>query len=291
MALAFFYALFPFSVHADQDLNVSAVVVISEENGGEEGGNTYGSYGYENSPTTVNFSGQAYPFAKITLLKNGYIASSVVADSNGFFNTALTNLSPGNNFFAIYADDAAGRRSTTFSIMLFLTKGFTTTVSGIFIPPTISLSTSHILQGQSLSISGASVPLGTVALSIFSKTYATEVVKYALSMEDGTYMFALDTTSMPLGVYEIKAKTLAGTQVSGFSSTAVFSVVDSFLPPEEIVCSQKGDLNSDCKVNLIDFSILEYWYRRTDPPTRVDLNSDGRITMSDFSILAYNWTD
>ena len=55
-------------------------------------------------------------------------------------------------------------------------------------------------------------------------------------------------------------------------------------------CDKRGDVNADCKVNLVDFSIVAYWYGRTNPPKTVDINGDGKINLVDFSIMAYNWT-
>jgi hypothetical protein len=52
-----------------------------------------------------------------------------------------------------------------------------------------------------------------------------------------------------------------------------------------------GDVNSDDYINLIDFSILVHWYKKSNPPKEIDLNHDDRINLVDFSILAYNWTD
>jgi hypothetical protein len=43
-------------------------------------------------------------------------------------------------------------------------------------------------------------------------------------------------------------------------------------------------------VNLVDFSILAYWYLKPNPDPKVDLNSDGIVDLVDFSILAYYWT-
>ena len=53
---------------------------------------------------------------------------------------------------------------------------------------------------------------------------------------------------------------------------------------------KKSDVNSDTKINLVDFSILAYWYKRESPPTNVDLNADGKIDLVDLSIMAFYWT-
>ena len=60
-------------------------------------------------------------------------------------------------------------------------------------------------------------------------------------------------------------------------------------------CPIKGDLNGDCRVNLIDYSMTAFWYRRplNAPASLFELkllNSDGKINLVDFSILAYYWT-
>lgn len=55
-------------------------------------------------------------------------------------------------------------------------------------------------------------------------------------------------------------------------------------------CNLRGDVNGDCRVNLTDFSIVGYWYNRTNPPKRTDINGDGRVNLVDFSIMAFNWT-
>ncbi len=57
----------------------------------------------------------------------------------------------------------------------------------------------------------------------------------------------------------------------------------------------KGDLNNDGLVNLIDFSIAAFWYRKSlsDAFKVVELerlNGDGAITLVDFSIMAFYWT-
>jgi hypothetical protein len=35
---------------------------------------------------------------------------------------------------------------------------------------------------------------------------------------------------------------------------------------------------------------MAFWYKKPSPPAKVDLNSDAKVNIIDFSILAYNWT-
>ncbi|MBU2544617.1 dockerin type I repeat-containing protein, partial [Patescibacteria group bacterium] len=57
----------------------------------------------------------------------------------------------------------------------------------------------------------------------------------------------------------------------------------------------KGDLNGDGRVNLVDFSIAAYWYKRTISAEFAvkeseRMNGDGKVDLVDFSIMAFYWT-
>jgi hypothetical protein len=43
-------------------------------------------------------------------------------------------------------------------------------------------------------------------------------------------------------------------------------------------------------VNILDFSIMAFWYKRLGFPAKVDLNTDNKVNLTDLSILAYCWT-
>ena len=52
-----------------------------------------------------------------------------------------------------------------------------------------------------------------------------------------------------------------------------------------------ADINCNGKINLVDFSIMYYWYEKKPVPLRVDLNGDGIVNIFDFSIMAYYWSE
>lgn len=81
----------------------------------------------------------------------------------------------------------------------------------------------------------------------------------------------------------------------GSGGTGVIPV--PYTPPEETpgLCFRKGDLNDDCNVDLVDFSIAAYWYKkplseRFRAIEAQKLSGDGEVTLKDFSIMAYWWT-
>jgi hypothetical protein len=57
------------------------------------------------------------------------------------------------------------------------------------------------------------------------------------------------------------------------------------------LCDPHGDINKDGKINIVDFSILMYFWGQTNPSNPcADLNKDGIVNLTDFSIMLYWWT-
>lgn len=141
---------------------------------------------------------------------------------------------------------------------------------------------------------------------------------------DGSFVLTLDDVTTGLQFLTLYSESPVGARSRGLS-LAVFVYPDvvtkivgiDLLPPSssatsvELVRSDRvtdqtlvpletgnvpavsilsGDLNSDSRVNIIDFSMIAYWFRRADPPREADLNGDGKVDLVDFSILAFNWT-
>jgi hypothetical protein len=103
----------------------------------------------------------------------------------------------------------------------------------------------------------------------------------------GVYAVSKDGSRTPLRTVALRVAAGAMTDVSGLLVTAA-----SFLDRAAALrYAASSDLNKDGKIDLIDFSVLAYWYGRMRAPASVDLSGDGTIDLSDFSILAYYWTD
>jgi len=57
------------------------------------------------------------------------------------------------------------------------------------------------------------------------------------------------------------------------------------------LCDPHGDINKDGHINIVDFSILMYFWHQTSPSNPcADLNKDGIVDLTDFSIMLYWWT-
>lgn len=270
-------------VLADEVVNISATVpgIIP---GGPGGGG--GGFGGLTAPTAVSFSGRAYPLSRVTILRDNVIAITTIAGPDARFNVTLDALSQGNYSFSVYSEDAGGRKSDLFSFPLYITEGATTTISGIFISPTVDVDKMTVKQGDNITIFGSSAPNASITISVHSPV---EHFVQASTDQTGAYVYTFDTSILELGSHLAKSKAVLGSAATEFGKAISFSVGDKTIPKDK-GCNAKGDLDANCRVNLIDFSIMAYWYKRPNPPANVDLNGDKAITIVDFSILAYGWT-
>lgn len=239
------------------------------------------------APPQVTFSGLAYPGSKVTILKDAQVAAVTVAGPNAKFKAGLSGLSTGNYNFGIWAADTSGRRSVTHTFALSVKPGSSVTVSGIFLPPTISIDKSEVRRGDVLGIAGQSAPEASVSLTVHSDS----LVKKVTVDKSGAWFYKLDTTELTYGDHSTQAKSETENDISSLSQLLFFKVGTRNKKAIPLAVVQlKGDVNSDGKVNLVDFSITAYWYKRLSPPSAVDLNNDGKVDLVDFSIMAYYWT-
>ena len=233
------------------------------------------------------FSGPAYPLSKVNILKDGQLALSTIACPDSNFTATLSNLSSGNYTFSVYGEDKNGLRSSPFAFQVFITSGVTTNVGGIFITPTIAVDKSEVKRGDNITIFGQSSPLSQIIISVNSNR---EFFDSTTADANGIYLHNFDTSVLKLGQHSTKSKASKNGEISSFSNNVGFIVgtKNVLASPTEGVL--KGDLNGDERVNLIDFSIFAYWYKRSSPPASIDLNGDGRVDLIDFSVMAYYWT-
>lgn len=237
--------------------------------------------------TGITFSGRAYPLSKVTILKDGQIAITTIAGPDASFSATLSNLSTGNYTFSVYGEDKNGNHSTLFTFPVYFTYGSNTAVGGIFLAPTIDVDKMEVKKGDNIAIFGQTVPSSDVTISVHSdKEYIGKIKADA----GGVYLYNFDTVPLEYGNHDTKSKTAFLTEITSFGKTVAFLVGDKNVLKGEKACAIRGDLNGDCRVNLIDFSIMAFWYKKSSPPAKVDMNNDAKVNLVDFSILAYNWT-
>lgn len=268
-------------------VNVSANVPVPSSGGGGGGGG-----GSSSSNTSVSFEGRAYPLSKVVVLKDGQVATETIAGPSGRFSVSIGNLSSGNYNFSVYGEDEDGRKSSLFSFPIFITSGANTEVTDIYVSPTIGLDKKQVKQGDNIAIFGKASPNSNITISVNSPV---EFFKYTEADEDGVYLFNFDSSPLEMGQHSTKSKSALDNLVSSYGRVLGFSVGSEniFAGDDEIFMI--GDLNNDGRVNLIDFSVAAFWYKKTlsDDMIQKDidhLNSDAKVDLVDFSIMAFHWT-
>jgi hypothetical protein len=239
----------------------------------------------ESTYATLALSGWAYPLSNVSILKDGQVAVTTIAGQDAKFTVFLTGISEGGYTFSLRSEDSEGRLSSLFSFYAYLSEYTTTFVSGIFISPTIELNKTQLKKGDDISFFGQSLPNSQITIAVHSEE---EHLLQVTASASGAYNYTFDTSPLEYGTHLAKSKSSANQEVSTFSSEMQFIIDDDILNPAP--ACRKADLNCDGRVNLVDFSIEAFWYRRASPPTAYDLNADGKIDIVDFSIMAFYWT-
>ena len=237
--------------------------------------------------TNVVFTGKAYPRSTVSLLKDGQVVSTSTSGVDAGFQTTISGTSSGKYIFSIYSEDTKGVRSSPVVFPLSITSGVTTKVSDILISPTIAVDKSEVRHGDNIAIYGQSVPNSIVSISIDSDE---EFLVKDTADVNGIYSLDFDTSVLEVGQYNVKSKSILGSYTTGFGKSITFTVGTKNIVTELPKVVIKGDSNGDNSVNLVDFSIVSYWYKRANPPESADLNSDGKVDLIDFSIMVFNWT-
>ncbi len=261
---------------------------------GSSGGGGGGGGGQAATPpvetATVVLSGRAYPGSIVSILKDSILQSRVPVQESAAFTSTIENLSGGTYLFSVYARDTNGNQSSTITIPVTLTVGVTTHIDGIFLAPTIDVDKKQVKRGNPIRVFGQSSPLSTITITVNSDT---ELFFQTPSDKNGIYSYSFLTSPLELGTHGTYSNASKSGEVSPKSQTINFAVgtVDiSKTKATAPLCGPRGDLNCDGRVNLVDFSIQAFWYKKKGFPPAYDLNSDKAISLIDFSIMASNWT-
>ncbi len=271
---------------ASQNLDVTAVVVDE---------NALPSSGSGTLTGTVVLTGNIFPGAKLTLLKDGVIVTTLVVGGDGKFQITMNNLSFGSYQVSLLAEDPQGVQSAPFTTNVNLQNTQPISLNNVLIPPTLSFKSTVISQSENINAYGYSVPNSTVSLELPGSGLLANAntdsngyyqITTHSSLTPGTYLFR--TKVKFKDVYSLYSKPV---QVLIYNGPPVpGDVKDDGNPKPPPQFSSCMDFNKDRRVNLVDFSILLFWFNKSEPPSSVDCNKDRVIDIKDFSILMYFWT-
>lgn len=272
--------------------------IASESEGGpsSDGGTTSGgasgvSSGFNPGSETeivtkVILKGKAYPNVDVHILIDGVVIGIVRTDAKADFYFESSEVTPGINSFGFWAMDSDNLKSTLLTLTFRVTSGAVSTISGIYISPTINIDKNSVKQGEAVRIFGQTVPETEVHVYIHSEE---EFVEQTNSYSSGNWELVFNTTPLSEEFHTAKALFQVATTdnniiKSGFSRSVSFHIgkVGGTAPCPE------ADLNHDGRVNLTDFSILLFHWGTDD--ACADQNQNGTVDLIDFSIMMYYWT-
>jgi hypothetical protein len=267
--------------------------------GGGGGGGTGGSSGssggggfestdgpYRSGDARVIISGYAYPNSEVGFLVDGNLVEETRANAQGSYSVTLDEIARGAYTFGVYAIDPDDNRSSTFSTSFTVSGARTSALSNINVPPSINVEPDPVDPGQTLTVSGYGLPDSTITIETGPVSgSATELT--ATADGSGEWSTTIDTNGFSRGTYQIRARS---EQADG--RTTNFSNYEFYGVGEEAEQPSNTDLNRDGSVNLVDFSILLFWWNSDggDSDPSADINGDGNVSLVDFSILLFNWT-
>jgi hypothetical protein len=221
-------------------------------------------------------------------LVDGREALQARANNQGAYTLTIDGIARGAYTFGVYAVDQNQVKSSTFSTSFTVTGARTSALSNINIPPSIRVVPDPVDPGTPATISGYALPNSTVTIENEKEgTVASRQTLTATANQAGAWTVSLPTAGFSVGTYKVRARAQqAEGATTNFSNYLLYGVGQAATRPTN------ADLNRDGKVNLIDFSILLFWWNTnggTSDPS-ADISSDGRVNLVDFSILLFNWT-
>lgn len=265
------------------------LVFSNEASASPTGSGTPAPQGSSGSSTVLyaklELSGLTFPNAPITILRGGQIAGSANSNAAGEFQFTFDNISSGLQSFGVYTVDINGSKSGTYNFVKNLVAGVINRESNIFLSPTILPSHTSIKQGETISFSGFTAPESAVRIYL-DDNFIEEVA----AGSEGAWHTQLNTQSYPLGTRKITVEAIKNLSKSA-QATIFFDVTEKesvlYVPGQY----SRSDLNFDGRVNLVDFSILlYYWQQALAEPVKADINRSGSVDFIDFSIMMYDWT-
>ena len=242
---------------------------------------------YRSGDGKVIINGYAYPQAEVVILVDGKEAATTKAGSTGSYSITLDAIARGAYTFGVYAKGPNKVKSSTFSTSFTVTGARASTLSNINISPSVLVSPDPVNPGETLTVSGYALPNAVVTIENSKINTPSTKLLTIDSNSSGAWITTIDTGAFTKGTYQIRAKSAQeGGKSTNFSNYTFYGV------GQEADLPINADLNRDGKVNLVDFSILLFWWNTnggdSNPPA--DINRDGKVTLTDFSILLFNWT-
>jgi len=172
--------------------------------------------------TQLTLGGYTAPLSSVSGVEGGNIFFTTVSNTNGWFVSISTDDGlVGDHSIDIYSVDSSSFGTSITTVTPTCTLGSNTVLTNILLSPSISLVLPSVGQGYPLQLLGSAKPNCTVTISTIGPLLQYTTV----SSTNGTWAYALDTTSYAVGDYQgssVVEDSILGTSVN--SPNVNFSV-------------------------------------------------------------------
>ena len=252
----------------------------------------------EREEAMVIISGETHPDGKVNVFsESGKILASTDTDSSGFFEVLISDISVGEHTFGAWSEDDRANRSIAKSVSAGVSRETKTYISGLVLPSTIASDRSDVKIGDKANIFGYTLPRVEVEL-VLKGPDGTETKRTLKTDRHGLWNFSFNTAGVLFGDYLVYTRFYKedGKNIDSAKIRVNVGGKNKFIPfSPGVGYAGRGDFNEDRRVDLVDFSMLIYWYKKELPLNNekileIDLSKNGIVNLRDFSILAYYWT-
>jgi hypothetical protein len=230
-------------------------------------------------------SGYTSPLNYLIFSEDQVVIGTDVANPVGSFSKYFSGLQPTTHTISFYGIDQQDRITSPIPITIYTPAYVQTLISNQLLSPTLEIDNSQYTTGNPVIASGSAMPGGEITLFTDSplRSYST------IASSSGNWTLTInDTNDYVPGDYRIYAlvQNEYGLQ-SLFSPSIIFRMLSNL--PSGIACGDisRGDINCDGMVDLIDFSIMMYYWATSS--AEADINLDATVNLIDFSIMMYYW--
>lgn len=234
----------------------------------------------------LRITGSTAPDTFIVFTEAGAVLGTDVANALGGFNHLFSGLQPTTHQITLYGIDLNNLITSPIPLQIYTAASQETLISNVLLSPTLELNANDYLLGDPIIVSGSAIPAGSITVFVDTplRTY------YTTSADDGSWNYTItNSNEYVYGDYRAYALVQAenGWQ-SLVSNSQNFSII-SGSGTTGAACGDisHGDLNCDGEINLIDFSILMYYWGTSN--LAADINTDNLVNLGDFSIMMYWW--
>jgi hypothetical protein len=253
--------------------------------GGTSGGSgaSGGTSGSTTNTPVVNqsrtVSGWTSPNAFVEAISGNQIVGTAIATTNGSFT--LNSIFDSVLTLTIRSTDVFGALAILNMPVNINTAPLN--VTGVVLPPSLSLPGASFPVGGRITGSGRTIP-GAVVSAVLIASNGNTLTQFPTVGTDGSYGISFDGALLPTGPITLQISV----NFNGKNETTTLkSVIGKAIVPVPAGCAGVADLNCDGRVNLQDVSILLAYFNKKTFPAAYDLNHDSKINLIDFSIVLY----